>query len=825
LGYEELLLRDPYSLSHWLNYLEYKGADATPQQRWIIYERAAKVIPGSYKLWMKYIKERVVRRHACQFQKLLGLRTESLSDAVDGWSSCFFQSATRSLCVDDPAFEEVNNLFERCLVHMHKMPLIWVTYLEFLIPQFKLTRVRRTFDRALAALPVTQHEKFIWSRYLAWAIACGVPETGVRVYRRFLKVKPEDREDYAKFLKKSGRIEEAATELAQMVSDENFVSQRGRSKHDIWTELLRLLTRNPTRISRCPQINVDAIIRSGISRFAAEVGKLWTALAEYYIRLGQFEKARDIYEESVNSVATVRDFSVVFDAYAKFEESLLNAKMKEVEEAGTEDTEQKSDQGEDEEQYRAQDENDEFVLALYSSNGIVSASTHPEIAELDIDLSMARLDNLLNRRPLLLSSVILRQNPHHVQEWMNRVNLFAGDPIRQIQTYSEAVSTIDPFQANHGKIERIWVSFARFYESHDDLPNAREVFSKAAKVNFKTVDSLINVVSEWVEMELRHGNYQMARETIKKNLTVPKGITRTQLGWSGEADPTGIEKDQRVAQSRNWTSQQKLYKSTKLWGLYADLEENFGSLETTKAVYDQMLYLKIITPAILLNYAKLMHENKFFEESFRICEKGIATFEYPHGFPIWIMYLHTFMERYGGKKLERIRDLFEQAIKTMPQEAPETKKLFLLYAKYEEEHGLARRAMEIYQRACAAAPPGDRFELYIVYIARCALRFGVAKTREIYEAAMKNLPDAHVKAMCLKYASLEKKLGEIDRARGIYAYGSQFCDPRTETNYWQTWADFEVTHGNHETFKEMHRIRRTVMAKFAAVRENRTATN
>lgn len=32
--------------------------------------------------------------------------------------------------------------------------------------------------------------------------------------------------------------------------------------------------------------------------------------------------------------------------------------------------------------------------------------------------------------------------------------------------------------------------------------------------------------------------------------------------------------------------------------------------------------------------------------------------------------------------------------------------------------------------------------------------------------------------MCLQFADLETKLGEIDRARAIYAHCSQMCDPR-----------------------------------------------
>lgn len=43
----------------------------------------------------------------------------------------------------------------------------------------------------------------------------------------------------------------------------------------------------------------------------------------------------------------------------------------------------------------------------------------------------------------MLSSVMLRQNPHAVHEWHKRVKLFEGNPTRQILTYTEAVKTVD----------------------------------------------------------------------------------------------------------------------------------------------------------------------------------------------------------------------------------------------------------------------------------------------------------------------------------------------------------------------------------------------
>ena len=59
-------------------------------------------------------------------------------------------------------------------------------------------------------------------------------------------------------------------------------------------------------------------------------------------------------------------------------------------------------------------------------------------------------------------------------------------------------------------------------------------------------------------------------------------------------------------------------------------------------------------------------------------------------------------------------------------------------------------------------------------------------------------------------ASLERGLGEVDRARAILAHGAQFADPRLDDHYWQTWRDFEVQHGNEDTFREMLRVKRSV---------------
>ena len=620
-------------------------------------------------------------------------------------------------------------------------------YLSFITNQCKITRIRHTFDRALRALPVTQHNR-IWPLYLEFLNKYEVPETGVRVYRRYLKLCPEDAEEFIDYLVKVDRLDEAAQQLAQIVDNERFVSKSGKSNHQLWNELCDMISKNPDKVV---SMNVDAIIRSGLRRYTDQLGHLWNSLADYYVRSGLFERARDIYEEAIQTVTTVRDFSQVFDAYAQFEELSLGKLMEEVEaadNAGTDD-------------------------------------------DIEIDLRLARFESLMERRLALLNSVLLRQNPHNVQEWHNRVKLFEGKPLEIIKIYTESVQTIQPKQAV-GKLHSLWVEFAKFYEVNDQLEDARTVFEKASQVEYVKVDDLAAVWCEWAEMEIRQENFKKALDLMYRATVLPKN----KVSYTDESE----------------TVQARLHKSLKLWSMYADLEESFGTFQTCKSVYDRIIDLRICTPQIIINYGMFLEEHNYFEEAFRAYEKGIALFKWPNVFDIWNTYLTKFLARYSGTQLERARDLFEQCLENCPPDL--IKNFFLLYAKLEEEHGLARHVMTVYERAVGAVQESDMFDLFNLYIKKAAEIYGIPRTRPIYEKAIEMLPEMKSREMCIKFAEMETKLGEIDRARVIYSHCSQMCDPRITQDFWQRWKDFEIRHGNEDTMREMLRIKRSVQATY-----------
>ena len=254
LLYEEDILRNAYSLKYWWRYMQAKHR-APARQRNLVAERALKFLPGCYKIWAAYLRD----------------RHEQVAYRKPG----------------DPALDALARTYERALVYMHKMPRLWLDYLSFLSAQPLPTETRAAFDRALKALPVTQHER-IWEIYLAFAKKCPVTETAVRIYRRYLQFEPEGVEEYVEFLLGAGRVGEAALKLAELLNQDSFVSTKGKSRHQLWMQLCELVCKHPMEVK---QLRVEAIIRSGLRTFSDEAGHLWCALADYFIRLALFEQA------------------------------------------------------------------------------------------------------------------------------------------------------------------------------------------------------------------------------------------------------------------------------------------------------------------------------------------------------------------------------------------------------------------------------------------------------------------------------------------------------------------------------------------------------
>lgn len=142
------------------------------------------------------------------------------------------------------------------------------------------------------------------------------------------------------------------------------------------------------------KLNIERIIhKDGLEVYKDQAGRLWSGLATYWIKRGEFDRANSTFEAGIASVLTVRDFTQVFDAYVQFSESLLSAMMASLEEPDEEEEDAKE-------------------------------------TERELDTKMKEFEALIDRRPFLLNDVLLRRNPNDVQEWEKRVALWGENDER-----------------------------------------------------------------------------------------------------------------------------------------------------------------------------------------------------------------------------------------------------------------------------------------------------------------------------------------------------------------------------------------------------------
>jgi len=850
--------------------------------------RALALLPRSYKLWKRQLdfltdwwEKRPSRRRSTTST---GTASASASADDDGTAA-----AAASIDDEDSAYlrKIVPRAFERSLWTLHSMPRVWIMYFEWIVrasssssssssaaaaaaaaadssspPSFRggagnnksssstppvlgSTRIRRLINKALQALPVTQHQDKLWPAVLDVAELLPL-ESRTRIMKRYATIaRPAYKKEYAQFLLDHGLWGRAAAVYRDVLND--AAVQGLEPDEEIWSLFLNVCSQHPEDVAAEGSVPWEKIVRSALESASATTattdsskpsaiaaaatgnkassslqGYLWSQMADAWIRRGQFDMARSVYEEGMQKVTTVRDFVILYQAYMQLEEGLLQQIAEEAEEEEEEGEEGDGGGGDAD---VAVADGDDWDILLSSgtpdeSQPATSFGGSKSSSKLvQMEFALAKAEHLTSRRPLWLSAVRLRQNPNDVGEWIQRADLFLNDTtsstsaggdasstttVQQQQAASvleQALKTVNCYKAVNGVVSDLVTKLVQVYEAANDTANARELLDRVCnrfEVQFSKPDQLSECWVAWIELELRHERWDDALSLARQSVAPP--------GRGGsQAAP--------AAKPFN------LSRSLRLWDLLLDLEESLGTVQTTKDAYNRAIEIKAATVQHVLNFATFLTEHKYFEESFAAYEKGLTLFaQFPAAKLLWTEYIQAFLNRYKGTKVERARDLFERCQQACPSE--DCAEFFIMNGAFEEEHGLVKRALSVYQQMCDKVPKAEKLTAYKLWIAKTTKYLGKTATRDIYQQALDQLDDAAAATLCIDFSKLETSLQEIDRARGILVYGAQMADPRRLPDYWKHWNEFEIAHGNEETFREMLRVKRSVEAAFSTVNYN-----
>ena len=673
----------------------------------------------------------------------------------------------KNKCVLNKQFKEREEYFEKALNYLHKMPRIWIMYFEFLQIQGKIKKNILLLNRALKNLSVIQHEK-IWEVYIPWLKKLKIKKLTEKILERYIKYNEYFKEEYIEYLLENKNIKKAVIFLIEIINNSDYYPVK-YNKYEYSMKVCKLISENSIEIKN---FNSENIFNYCLKKYSDEIGNIWVFYANFFLGKGDFEKTRFIFQKAVLNVNTRKDFGIVYNAFLNFEEGLAMLLM-----------EKDEDKVVIKEKLILEDI-DQTLGFFKNKNDNFEVFSEEEI-------QLRRINDLLEKREFYLNDCVLRQNCNIVKNWINKFQFVEKKEKIYLDIFLEALKKID-FQKADGNVSDLFIFIAEFYKDIKDFKKMNYIYEKSFCYDFRKLEEYEILISNWMETLLLL-NYE---KDVIKLLEIFLGLKKT--------EKKNFIKDKILNYIKN---------SQKLWSLYIDILHNSEEKEKLIKSYDILIKKKNCTGLNIINYLNFLQKEKNKKKFYIVCEICINQFKWPICGHIWIIYIKKIEEIETEKNIERVRELYERVL----EEAPLSQKFlfYLLFIDFEKKKGMVNHQIEIFKKMVEDVEEKKKLICYKLYIAKLAKYFGSEKTRKIYENCLKILKVEEKINLGLEYAKLELKLKEIDRARKIYFFLSQFCEPEIEEyGFWKIWEDFEIEWGNEDTYRDFIRNKKNIKREY-----------
>ncbi|SPJ11555.1 pre-mRNA-splicing factor SYF1, putative [Plasmodium sp. DRC-Itaito] len=750
-----------------------------------IYAIILKYFPYSFKLWYHYIK-----------------------DSIEMITDVYYRNKKN--------YKYINKIFDKCLLYMYNFKSIYIMYIQFLYIQRNVKKIRQIFNLSLQNVYLNQQND-LWEYQLLFNEKINNKVINYEYIKRYVTIYPEQIIHLFKHYVKYKMYKNAMITFFYILNSEDHFELENFSKYDIYQEIYKLLNYKGT-------LNNDIIhlLKKNLYIFKnyESITSIYILLANNFIYDGRWNKAMDSYEEGISECYTVNDFITLFDNYIEMLKMLIDLNIYEQEEREKDilnKTLKKKKKKKKKKKNMIWRKMYYLIIMMMMMILIITI--------LIIDLYMDKINYLLDQRKTYIADIKLKNNKNNVYIWLSKIDSIINEE-EKIHLYDESLRY---FEKNEyiGKLSDIYISYAYYYYNKNQYTNCINIFKLALKQNayFKSANEIANIFCAWIEVELLEKNYKEALNIARLSIDINKKSYNTLYKSSSSILPyVDTSLNNNVKNKNNYHTNFNLLSCMKLVSLIIDMEMNYGTVETTLNMFDFLYHSKCITVKMVLTLATYLYERKYFNESFKVYEKALSVFHYPYVYPIYVNYINKYIHRYKDKNISYVRDLFKQAIygndnKTyIPKEF--AKHIFLMYANFEGNYGFIKRELSIYKEAIPFLEEPDKIKFYKIFISKVSRAYGIQKAREAFEEAIQTLSDDSARQLCMIYIDMEYKLNEYERVRALYIYTAQYTNPLLYVDFYKNWREFEALHGNENTFREMIRIKRSVLNIFSNSRNN-----
>ncbi|CAI4059205.1 hypothetical protein SKDZ_04G6130 [Saccharomyces kudriavzevii ZP591] len=782
VAFEYEIQKTPQNTLTWKRYLAYwKKEERTDEQiRWL-YERFCSQFLTDASVWEEYI------------------RWESTNKVIKT--------------------SRIFSLFQRCLnTCAQGCDSICLSYLELAIEQHDLSTIRHSLDSSLIRLDTKMHSK-VWEPVLRFVaekilpltqwdstqeddeesadeaelmdilLAKGLVKIGFiskrpiesgsigdiwssQLLERYLKVAPQQRQHelLAILAKTRDSITTKSVYEKYLTKDEISGKYLPNSKLTFALNFNYLIT--------LEKLGEDEQYEEFMSQMSEIYPDNWVfltlSLSKYYISRGRLNSCGDLLRKSLQQTLNYNDFDRIYNFYLLFEQQCS-----------------------------------QFILGELKNNNSKISNEKKWVEELQ--RHMVTFESLVDSHDIYLNDLALRQDPNLVETWLRRVSL-QETAAEKCNIYSEAILTIDPLKVGTpGSFGRLWRLYGDLYWSAKATSTARELWAQSLKVPYPYIQDLEEIYLNWSDKELDEEGVERAVSILEDALKVPRNPEHMlEIFNNGH---------------RRIPAQTVVFNSLRIWSKYIDILEAYCPMDAsssdkilnkTKAAYNNVIDLKLVTPAMVENFALFLQRHHEVIESFQVYEKAIPMFPPEIQYEFWTEYLKVATShQLSPISPEHIRFLFEEALNNLSPHGVDCKTIIIAYSTFEEnQSGLAKKTIEILHRGAKLNADSmnmhleSRLQMWRMCISKAESTLGPSVVRDLYQECVQWLPNSKAVEFVIKFSDFEGSLGETIRAREVLGYGAKLLPPSRNTELWDHFENFELKYGDKETYKEMLKMKK-----------------
>lgn len=779
----------------------------------VVYERAVRALPYSYKLWTHY--------------------------------AAFKASDTRALCSPNEWFQAVRGVHERAVASLPRMPLLWVTYLEFVcaFPVLRATMMRHLTGRALATLPATQHH-LVWRVVKRWTAQAAIPRATFRALwslHLLFDTSTAAKRQYFSLLQRRGDTAEYVRECARLAAAVAALrNPRPADTHlfedtAFWEPLL-LAFQSPGwfmdgagAADATTLATLTALVAFG-RRYCASSLSLELAYIGFLHGQGYIVEGRVALWAMLTEAADPDTFSQVFRLAAELEDQV-------VESFSLSDAARELMQGDEEGYLRA-------VTAVFGCGD-----------------PSANLTRLVGEYPLLLNQAQLRCQPRCVPLWLKRAELLQESIYASRATEADLLSLYQQAIAQcTAGLETVDAAAAQLHHCYAvrlcaagrSREAAEQLHRAAMHVRFSSAAANAALLGLSAEVRLLSGAAppSLAASLLAALTAGGSGAaasSSTGISSGAGATPAGGRRrrgallaslgssvaDGAPAGATAEAPTSLLCDDVRPWLLAADLAGRDAAQSAEVAQLYGASNAFTAEGAVCIAFglwwrlADAAGATREFERVLtRFQGDALATLYVVQQYASFLCVIATATADPAAFPLHRFRELSRAAEEAAPaalRQAPAAAlDVLLCFAFIERSRGLYGNAVRIVQQAATAALERLDSARHFVVLAsviekavRCTQQFkGCPGTRPLCAALLQRTGDpALLQRIALHWAAIERRCGNYEHAFTVFNACGDSQDPATPHGevFWRLWGSLCANIGDYE---KMVRRKQQVEVRF-----------